>query len=141
MQLRQIVRYPPFPAYKTEFVAGKFPLCALYSLPQHEHLYRPDDDSCVIFCIFTPGAIFTALPLFKRVNACFVPPGNLPLACCTYGNYTDIFLCSEPTCHAPDSKGIFRAKYNAFGKKDGKCYYIGERFPENIIHSFKKIYH
>lgn len=68
-----------------------------------------------------------------------LPP--IYISCFTYGNYSDIFLCSEPIRHAPDSKGIFRAKYHAFGKKDGKCYYIGERFPENIIHSFKKVYH
>lgn len=55
----------------------------------------------------------------------------------TYGSYTDIFLCSEPTSHAPDSKGIFRAKYNAFGKKGLKYYYLGERFPENIVKELK----
>lgn len=64
-----------------------------------------------------------------------LPPIFIP--CYTYGNYTDIFLCSEPVDHAPDSKGIFRAKYNAFGKQGDKFYYIGERFPENILNRFK----
>ena len=33
-----------------------------------------------------------------------LPP--IYISCYTYGSYTDIFLCSEPTNHAPDNKGI-----------------------------------